>query len=69
MEKLLLRPTEVAELLGIGRTRAYELLSTGALPGVIRIGRSLRVSTEALRRWIAAQAQVAGDEPVLRKAI
>ena len=54
MDRLLLRPVEVSELLGIGRSRAYELISAGILPS-IRIGSSVRVPVESLRAWIAAQ--------------
>ena len=49
--RLLLRPTEVAETLGIGRSKAYELIGSGVLPS-IRIGGSVRVPVEALRDWI-----------------
>lgn len=55
MEKLLLRPAEAAEVLGIGRSKLYELISTGALPS-IRVGHSRRIPIESLRRWIAEQA-------------
>lgn len=54
MERLLLRPTEVAETLGICRTRAYELIARGSLPS-IRIGGSVRVPAEELRAWIERQ--------------
>ena len=54
MDRLLLRPVEVSELLGIGRSRAYELIASGILPS-IRIGSSVRVPVEALRAWIDAQ--------------
>lgn len=52
MDKSLLRPVEVAEAIGIGRSKVYELLASGDLPS-IRIGRSsVRVSVEELREWI-----------------
>jgi len=54
MEKLLLRPVEAAEAIGISRSKIYELLASGELPSV-RIGASVRVPVEALRAWIAAQ--------------
>ena len=56
MEKILLRPTEVAEALGICRSKAYQLLATGALPGVVRLGRCVRISKEELHRWVAEQS-------------
>lgn len=54
MDKLLYRPTEVAELLGIGRSKAYELIAARVMPS-IRIGASIRVPADSLRAWIAQQ--------------
>ena len=54
MERLLLRPHEAAELLGLGRSTVYELIASGAIPS-ITIGRSRRVPLEALRAWVRAQ--------------
>ena len=54
MDKLLLRPVEAAEAIGISRTKIYELLARGDLPSV-RIGSSVRVPVDALRAWIARQ--------------
>ena len=54
MERLLLRPVEAAETIGVGRSKVYELLASGELPS-IRIGGSIRVPVDALREWIARQ--------------
>ncbi len=51
MEKLLVRPSEAAEMLGLGRSKVYAMLASGELPSV-RIGKSVRVPTEALRLWV-----------------
>ena len=51
MEKLLLKPSEVAQLLGIGRSLTYELIARREIPSV-RLGRSLRVPAESLQKWI-----------------
>jgi excisionase family DNA binding protein len=51
LEPLLLRPTEVGKLLGLGRSKVFAMLATGELP-VVRLGRSVRVPREALERWI-----------------
>ena len=48
---MLLKPAEVSELLGLGRSRIYELLACGELPS-LRIGRSLRVPVNQLKQWI-----------------
>ena len=54
MERLLLRMDEAAKVLGISRSKCYELAAAGLLPGVIRLGKSLRVSVRALEEWIKA---------------
>ncbi|MGI8825587.1 MAG: helix-turn-helix transcriptional regulator [Chloroflexota bacterium] len=54
MEKLLLTAEEVAQALGIGRTKVFELLAHNTLPRV-RIGRSVRIPADAVRSWVASQ--------------
>jgi excisionase family DNA binding protein len=54
-DRMLLRAPEVAEVLGLSRSRVYELLSSGDLP-VVRIGSCVRVPVDALRRWIDGHA-------------
>lgn len=52
VDRLLLRPTEAAEALGIARSRVYEMIRDGELP-VVRIGtKSVRVPADALRAWV-----------------
>jgi excisionase family DNA binding protein len=55
IEPELLHLEEAARVLRIGRSRAYEMAARGELPGLIRIGRSLRVSRRSLIRWIDEQ--------------
>jgi len=45
---------DVQQLVGIGRTKAYELVTTGELPAV-RIGRCIRVNRGELDEWLQAQ--------------
>ena len=54
MEKLLLKPEEAAELIGVSRAKLYVLMNVGDVPSV-RVGSRLRVPVEALREWIAAR--------------
>jgi len=63
MEKLLLRPAEAAEAIGIGRSKLYELLADGELPS-IRVGGRVRIPVDALRRWVhqLAEAAATSDE-------
>ena len=59
MERMLLSPVEVAEALGIGRSRIYKFLAAGTLPS-IRVGRSILIPVEDLRKWIAQRADDEG---------
>lgn len=55
-QRLLLRIPEVAETLGIGRTKIYEMIATGELP-TIRFGRAVRVSVSTLQKWVEEREQ------------
>lgn len=46
-----LKVPEVAEMLRIARSRAYELVADEKIPSV-RIGRSVRVSRRELEKWL-----------------
>jgi len=50
-EPLLLRPVEAARLLGIGRSKLFEMLARQELP-VIRLGRCVRIPRRELALWI-----------------
>lgn len=52
MNKLLLRPEEAAQLLGISRARLYQLIAAGQI-GSLRIGRSRRIPFAALEKFVA----------------
>lgn len=62
---LLVDSREVARLLGVGRTKAFELMARDELP-VVRIGRCVRVSRAALEVWIGEQAGLRDVDPDLR---
>jgi len=51
-----LKVPEVAKVLRIARSRAYELVAEGEIPS-LRIGRSVRVSRSDLDRWLEEQRQ------------
>jgi excisionase family DNA binding protein len=53
-EPWLLDSREVARLLGIGRTKAFQMMASAELP-TVRIGRCVRVSREALLHWVSRQ--------------
>ncbi len=54
--RLLLRIPEVAETLGIGRTKIYEMIATGELP-TVRVGRAVRISVSTLQKWVEEREQ------------
>ena len=55
MDKLLVRPAEAAEMLGVGRSTVYALVKAGVFP-TIRVGRSTRLPVAQLRAWVAARS-------------
>ena len=50
-----IRVEDLAARLDIGRRAAYEAVARGDVPGVIRIGRSIRISRVAVDRWLAGE--------------
>lgn len=50
-ERLLYRPDEAARVIGVSRSRLYELLASGEIRSV-KIGRSRRVLGDALRGYV-----------------
>jgi excisionase family DNA binding protein len=56
-EPLLLRPVEAARLLGISRSKLYEILVAGEIP-TIHIGRSVRIPLAQLRAWVDQQLSI-----------
>jgi len=53
MEKLLLKPTETATLLGYKRATVYRLIKEKNLP-VVRLGGHIRIPRRALEKWISS---------------
>jgi excisionase family DNA binding protein len=52
VDRLLLRPTEAADAIGVSRSKAYELIASGEIPSV-KMGGCVRVPVAALNQWIA----------------
>jgi excisionase family DNA binding protein len=53
--KEVLRPADLVPLLGVSRSRIYQMLREGSLPA-IRQGRAIRIPRSAWERWLASQA-------------
>ena len=50
----------VASLLNVGINQAYAAIDRGEIPGVLRLGRSIRVSVPALRNWLDPSSSLEG---------
>ena len=61
MNKLLFTPEETAEVMGIGRTKVYELLRAGVIDSV-RIGACRRVPVAALHEYLDRLRQSAAED-------
>jgi excisionase family DNA binding protein len=51
VERLMFRPIEAADAIGVSRSKIYELISAGEIPSVT-VGKSVRVPVAALNEWI-----------------
>jgi excisionase family DNA binding protein len=59
--------SEAAGVLRIGRSAAYDAARRGDLPGVIRVGRTLRVSRYRLEQMLGLNEQRPDDDPGVAK--
>lgn len=57
----MLAVTDLAEILGVGRTTAYELCRRPGFPA-IKIGKQIRIPREALMYWIDGQSGVSSRQ-------
>ena len=54
--RLLLRPEEGADALGLSRARIFELMAEGRIKS-IKIGRSRRIPLAELERWVTEELE------------
>ena len=52
----ILTPTEVMDILGIGKNSVYDLLNSGQLQG-FRVGRRWRISVDALENFMLIERE------------
>ena len=55
-DRLALRPTEAADLIGVSRSTMYGLIAARAIPSV-KIGGCTRLPLDALKAWINGQVK------------
>lgn len=63
-EKQLLKPSEIAPLLGVTTGRIYQLIAEGTIPAV-RVGGALRIPRSAWDSWLGAMSKQALSTPRL----
>ena len=57
MEKLVYSIQEVAELLGISRSYAYEVVRNGTIPALV-LGKKRVIPKEQFKRWINGEKEL-----------
>ncbi len=61
---MLLKAEQGAKLLNVSRSKFFAMMQRNEVPGVVRFGRSVRVSRAALERWVRERSgEPAGPEP------
>ncbi len=60
-EKRVYTVDEIKDILGIGRTAAYDLVKQGCFH-CIKVGRNIRISKKSFDRWLGFQREVQADE-------
>lgn len=53
----LLTVDELATFLRVNRKTVYQLIETGELPGVRRLGRVIRIYRPAIEDWLAGRSE------------
>ena len=61
VERILYRPSEAAEAIGVSRSRVYELIASGEIPS-LKVGHVRRVPVKALHEWIAQRTEGAPEK-------
>jgi len=56
MERLAVKVTDLHDLIGVSRSKAYEMVASGEIPS-IRIGKSIRVPVAGASAVASAQAE------------
>lgn len=62
VERLALRPQEMARTLGVGRTTAYQMLRSGEIRS-IRVGNAIIVPVREIESWLERQRAKTQAQP------
>ena len=49
---------ELATVLRVNRKTVYEAISENKIPGVVRVGRNIRISKQVVLKWLHSQGHV-----------
>ena len=55
-DRLLLRPSEAGEAIGVSRSKAYKLIAAGKIPSV-KVAAAFLVPVDGLKAWINRQVK------------
>lgn len=64
--RTLVTVVEAGEIMGVGRSKAYELVKEDRMPGLVRLGKSVRVHRQVLLDWLEAEARASAPLRVVR---
>ncbi|MBI3129507.1 MAG: helix-turn-helix domain-containing protein [Candidatus Tectomicrobia bacterium] len=53
---------ELAEFLRVGRDTVYQAIAKGEIPGACRIGRTIRISRDAMLDWVRGKGHAPRSE-------
>lgn len=59
-ESAVMTVSELVKTLSIGRRAVYEAIARGDVPGVIRLGKSIRISRAAVTHWLEGEPKGEG---------
>jgi excisionase family DNA binding protein len=65
-QKLMLRPAEAAEAIGVSRSKLYEMIAAKEIPSIVVSG-CTRVPVEALQAWITEEIQKAAKAAAIER--
>ena len=60
VEPIAVRPAEAAKMLGISRTKVYELAARDDFGGAFKVGGCTLISVEAMKNWVNDQVRRQG---------
>ena len=62
IEPMLISVSDAAKLLGVSRSKCYEMIAAGTLPH-LKIGSDFRLPVDGLKRWVDEHTHGGGSGP------